>query len=136
MEQLEKFKINTPLQTPKETFFPDEKDEPEMVVLGSYILSVEDTATLADHMKNANSPLISIGTGVGGFFSAAIKDIPTIVSDGFAIGTLAIIYAQLRLYDEEVIEAARHGKRVKVTIIDFKNFHSSTSIRMKYEMIE
>lgn len=136
VEQLKKFKINTPLQTPKETFFPDEKDEPEMVVLGSYILSVEDTATLANHMKIVDHKGISEVIGVGSLLTNIFKAIPAIVSDCISMGSLAVLYSQDRFVDEEVIEAAKHGKRVKVTIIDFKNIHTSDSIRIKYEMID
>lgn len=126
VEQLEKFKIRTSLELPREFVLP-EKQGTEIEVVGSYILSVEDTKVLADQMKKWNHPIISGVISLAGYFITS----PLLSTFG-----LSVLFAQTRVVSEEVIVAANHGKRVKVTIKEFKNFHISYSTQVIFEMID
>jgi len=98
------------------------------VVVGSYTLSKAQTKELANNMKaiksNSNLKIIilAIATkwgGVAGWASA-----------------LATQLSSNSLYKKEVINAAKEGKRLKITITDYKNYHTSYSVQIKYTIVK
>ncbi|QII51493.1 hypothetical protein G3M81_23325 [Bacillus paralicheniformis] len=98
------------------------------VVVGSYTLSKAQTKDLANNMKaikgnsNLKIAILAIATkwgGVAGWASA-----------------LATQLSSNSVYKKEVINAAKKGKRLKITITDYKNYHTSYSAQIKYTIVK
>ncbi|MCY7826262.1 hypothetical protein MOD48_09540 [Bacillus spizizenii] len=98
------------------------------VVVGSYTLSKAQTKNLANNMKaikgnsNLKIAILAVATkwgGVAGWASA-----------------LAVQLSSNAVYKKEVINAAKKGKRLKITITDYKNYHTSYSAQIKYTIVK
>lgn len=97
------------------------------IVVGSYTLSKAQTKDLANNMKaikgngNLKIAILAIATkwgGVAGWASA-----------------LATQLSANAVYKQKVVDAAKKGKRLKITITDYKNYHTSYSAEIKYTIV-
>lgn len=97
----------------------------ERIVLGSYTLTKSQTKDLADMMATLNSPTLTIAEALMGFMS------------GTAGATLALCLSLSRtsVFKSDVIYAANNNKRIKITITDSKNVHTSYSTQITYTVV-
>lgn len=96
----------------------------ERIVLGSYILSRQQTKELADNMRMFNHPANTVAEFLVGLFGGAPG------------GVVALCYSLSRnaTFNSDVIYAANHNKRIKITITDAK-IHTSYSTQVKYTIV-
>lgn len=97
----------------------------EWIVLGSYILSRSQTKELADNMRRITNP----GWDAGDFLLGLIGGIP-----GASIALCASL-ARNAVFRNDVIYAADHNLRVKVTITDSKYGHTSYSTQVTCSVV-
>lgn len=97
----------------------------ERITLGSYVLSKKDTKELANNMRNATGGWAIIGEA----FFGALGLPATIIAAGIALSA----NAQFR---SDVVYAADHNKRVRVTITDSKYCHTSYSTHTSYQVVD
>lgn len=100
----------------------------QRIVLGTSTLSKAQTKTLADNMKKLKNQS-SLKTLIVGIVSRY----------GGVVGWASTIAAQLSAnatYKQIVIDAAKQGKRVKITVTDNKNYHTSYSTQIKYTIVK
>jgi hypothetical protein len=97
------------------------------VVVGSYTLTKAQTKELANNMKaiKSNSNLKIIIYGIATKFGGVA---------GWAF-TIATQLSCNSVYKKEVINAAKKGKRLKITVTDYKNYHTSYSTQIKYTIV-
>lgn len=97
------------------------------ITLGSYTLTKAQTKDLANNMKaiKNNSSLKTVIYGVATKFGGVY---------GWA-GTIAAQLSSNSAYKQVVINAANAGKRVKITVTDSKNYHTSYSTQIKYTAV-
>ncbi|NYF24355.1 hypothetical protein [Sporosarcina sp. JAI121] len=108
----------------------------ERITLGSYTLTKAQTKEIADNMKALS------GAGAAITATAATSAAEKILTKyGYKYGpyvTVAVLAASLSgmaVADVDIIYAAKNGKRVKISITDSKNYHTSYSIRVIYEVV-
>lgn len=106
--------------------------EKERIVIQEVILSVEQTKLLADKMKLLNSGVIGFAEWLASF--ATFYAIPP-VGINLLVYTAMSSASRTGIFNDDVIDAARHGKRVKLTITDSKYCPTSVSRVPKYEII-
>lgn len=98
------------------------------VVVGSYTLSKAETKDLANNMKalkdNSNLKILILGVAAkwGGVAGWA--------------GSIAAQLSTNSVYQEKVIAAAKQGKRIKITITDNKEYHTSYSTQISYTIVK
>ncbi|MCY7566975.1 hypothetical protein [Bacillus safensis] len=99
----------------------------ERVVIGSYTLTKAQTKDLANNMKNIKGngnlkiALLAIITKWGGVAGWAVA--------------LATQLSSNAVYKQKVVDAAKKGKRIKITITDNKHYHTSYSTQIKYTVV-
>ncbi|WP_339230390.1 hypothetical protein NSQ77_08815 [Oceanobacillus sp. FSL K6-2867] len=116
----------------------DDKDhEQERVVLGSYTLTEKQTRELANNMKALSGASATITNAAASYAAETI-----LKKYGYSFGpygTVAALAASLSgiaVADSTVIYAGENGHKVKVTMTDNKNYHTSYSTKTKYELVK
>lgn len=106
---------------------PVEAHAEERITLASYTLTKAQTKDLAKAMTsikgNGNLKTLILGLAAkwGGVYGWA--------------ATLAAQLSSNAQYKQIVIDAANQNKRVKITITDSKNYHTSYSTQIKYTKV-
>lgn len=91
------------------------------VTLGSWTLTVAQTKQLANNMKTLSSLKVTV-------FLAAVG----LKAPFAALAAALTVNATVR---NDVIYAGSHGKRVRITITDSANHHTSYSTQVTYKVI-
>lgn len=106
----------------------------ERIEVGSYTLSTSQTSDLAYNMRLYSGSSSTI-TGA----AADIAGEKILYKYGYSgYATVAVIAAQLAgisLSDNDVMYAADHGYRVRMVITDYKNYHTSYSTQVDFEVV-
>lgn len=96
------------------------------IVVASRILSVSEVKSLARNIQTLNgSGAQAIYTLIGGLIPAPYG----------AIASAALIASAGAQARSIITSAARQGKRVRMTITDYKEYHTSYSTQIKYAII-
>lgn len=97
----------------------------ERIVLGSYTLTKSQTKTLANNIRTINNS----ANAVAEFLLGCIGGIP-----GASLA-LCLGLARNATFNSDVIYAADHNKRIRITITDAKNYHTSYSTQITYAVV-
>lgn len=114
----------------------DGNDGPERIVLDSYTLTKQQTSELATNMKILSGSSATITSAAASYGAETI-----LRRYGYSFGpygTVAVLAASLSgiaVADSDVIFAGEHGYRVRVTVTDYKNYHTSYSTQVDYSVV-
>ncbi|ASN04143.1 hypothetical protein [Virgibacillus necropolis] len=114
----------------------DGNDGPERIVLGSYTLTEQQTSQLATNMKILSGASATITNAAASYAGETI-----LRRYGYSFGpygTIAALAASLSgiaVADSAVIFAGENGYRIRVTMTDYKNYHTSYSTQVDYTIV-
>lgn len=96
----------------------------ERIVIASYELSAEQIQTLADNMKFYQNNWF----GFGEFLVKLINPVTAVAAYCHSLARNAI-------FRQDVVDAAKNGDRMRIIITDYKDYHTSYSVQVEYEVI-